>query len=75
MQKAYLNGIFNTTKLKWTMRDHPSRESDFIVDEFLWESETRKILDELRYTSKKALIEKSIFVNSSYNNIEKINSF
>lgn len=59
--------IVNSSKLKFTLRDHPSRESDFIIDEYLWESETGKMLDELRFSSKKSLIEKQIFLPSFYN--------
>ena len=48
------------------MRDHPVRESDFILDEFLWESETSKLLDEIRFAAKKESLAKNIVLPNTY---------
>jgi hypothetical protein len=33
-------------------RDHKKRESDFILDEYLWENEREKIFQEMRRTAR-----------------------
>ena len=44
--------IFSREKVKLLYRDHPKRESDYLIDEFLFDNETEKIYDEMRHNAK-----------------------
>ncbi|KRX00154.1 hypothetical protein PPERSA_10653 [Pseudocohnilembus persalinus] len=75
--RKQINHQVNTIRegIRFKYRDHPARESDFIIDEFLFESETNKYLEELRFGSKQILDSLDIQLPNLYHQIQKQNQF